>query len=231
MINKPLVVLAGGFGSRLQSVLKGTPKPLADINGKPFLWYLLQNWVDKGFNDFIFSLHYESNKIMDFVESQKQILKDCNVRYSVEPVPMGTGGAISYLLENAVVASSFFVANADTWIDSGYSTLNDEEGNVIGVVEVEDTRRYGSVLVDDKGFIKYFLEKNNIRNSGLINAGIYKLSSSEFNKWDGNPYSLENDLFVKLIEQKNLKAKKIKSNFIDIGVPDDYYKFCKFKSI
>ena len=64
MINKPLIVLAGGFGTRLQTVLNGLPKPLADINGTPFLQYLLQNWINKGFNDFIFSLHFESNKII-----------------------------------------------------------------------------------------------------------------------------------------------------------------------
>ena len=66
MINKPLIVLAGGFGTRLQSVLKGLPKPLADINGTPFLFYLFQNWINKGFNQFILSLHYEANQIIDY---------------------------------------------------------------------------------------------------------------------------------------------------------------------
>jgi len=230
MINKPLIILAGGFGTRLQTVLNGLPKPLADINGTPFLQYLLKKWVDKGFNDFIFSLHFESNKIIDFIESQKSNLINCNIRYVIEPTPMGTGGAISFLLEKVHIEDYFFVTNADTWIDEGYSILNEVDSNVIGLVEVDDVRRYGTVLVDNNDFVIKFLEKQDKISRGLINAGIYKLSKFEFKNWDGNPYSIEKDFFKKLIADKKLKAKKINTNFIDIGVPEDYFKFCKLKS-
>ncbi len=230
MINKPLIILAGGFGTRLQSVLNGLPKPLADINGVPFLQYLLQNWIEKGFNDFIFSLHFEANKIVDFIESQKPNLINCNVRYVIEPTPMGTGGAISYLLEKVYVEEFFFVANADTWIEEGYDILNEIDSNVIGLVEIEDISRYGSVEVDENGFVIKFLEKQDKISKGLINAGVYKLSKKEFNDWDGNPYSIEKEFFNNLIAQKKLKAQKIKTNFIDIGIPEDYIKFCKLIS-
>jgi NDP-sugar pyrophosphorylase family protein len=230
MINKPIIVLAGGFGTRLQSVLNGLPKPLADINGTPFLFYLIQNWINKGFNQFILSLHYEANQIIDFIESQKEAFKDCNIRYIIEPKPMGTGGAISYVLNNIQIEDNFFVTNADTWIEHGYSLLNEVEQNVIGIVEVDDIRRFGSVLMDENGFISKFNEKNNIRGKGFINAGIYKLSKSDFENWDGQPYSIEKDLFLKLVEKKNIKAIKINTNFLDIGVPEDYFKFCKLKS-
>jgi len=227
MINKPLIILAGGFGTRLQTVLNGLPKPLADINGTPFLQYLLKKWVDKGFNDFIFSLHFEANKIVDFIESQKSNLVNCNVRYVIEPMPMGTGGAISYLLEKVYIEDFFFVTNADTWIEEGYDVLSEINSNVIGLVEIEDVRRYGSVEIDENGFVIKFLEKQDKIRKGLINAGIYKLSKEEFKNWDGNPYSIEKEFFNKLIAQKKLKAKIIKTNFIDIGVPEDYIKFCK----
>ena len=230
MINKPLIVLAGGFGSRLQTVLNGLPKPLADINGKPFLQFLLQNWIRKGFNDFIFSLHFESNKIIEFIESQKKEMINCNIRYVIEPQPLGTGGAISYLLQKTEIEDFFFVANADTWIDDGYSILNELEGNVIGVVEVDSTYRYGSIQLDEDDYVVKFIEKNDTMIKGLINAGIYKLSKFEFKNWDGKPYSIEKDFFLKLIESRKLKAKIIKTNFIDIGIPEDYFKFCKLKS-
>jgi D-glycero-alpha-D-manno-heptose 1-phosphate guanylyltransferase len=230
MINKPLIVLAGGFGTRLQSVLNGLPKPLADINGTPFLFYLFQNWINKGFNHFILSLHYEANQIIDFVESQKEAFMDCNISYIIEPKPMGTGGAISYVLNNFQIEDNFFVTNADTWIEDGYSLLNEVEQNVIGIVEVDDVRRFGSVLMDENGFVSKFNEKNNIKGKGCINAGIYKLSKSDFENWDGQPYSIEKDLFLKLVEKKNIKAIKMNTNFLDIGVPEDYFKFCKLKS-
>ncbi len=230
MINKPLIILAGGFGTRLQTILNGLPKALADINGIPFLQYLLQNWIKKGFNDFIFSLHFESDKIIDFLESQKLDNVNCKVRYVVEPTPMGTGGAISYLLEKVQIEDSFFVSNADTWVEDGYSILNEVDTNVIGLVEVDDIRRYGSVIVDENDFVIKFLEKQDEIQKGFINAGVYKLSKIDFMNWDGNPYSIERDFFSKLVREKKLKAKKIKTNFIDIGIPEDYFKFCKLIS-
>jgi D-glycero-alpha-D-manno-heptose 1-phosphate guanylyltransferase len=228
MINKTLIVLAGGFGTRLQSILNGLPKPLADVNGTPFLFYSIQNWISNGFNNIIFSLYFESNKIIDFVESQKSNFPNCSFSYVIEPVPMGTGGAISFLLQQVELGNNFFVANADTWIENGYSTLDTIEGNVIGVVEVNDTRRYGKISFDNENFITHFHEKDDTINHGFINAGIYKLLKIDFSNWDGKPYSIENFLFLKLITLKRLKAQPIITNFIDIGVPEDYYKFCNF---
>ena len=99
-MNKPLVILAGGFGTRLQSVLKGNPKPLADINGTPFLQLLFINWIEQGFSKFILSLHFESEKIIRLVEELKNtILATCEVNYVVEEEPLGTGGAISYVVK------------------------------------------------------------------------------------------------------------------------------------
>jgi D-glycero-alpha-D-manno-heptose 1-phosphate guanylyltransferase len=228
MIDAPLIVLAGGFGTRLHSVLKGLPKPLADINGTPFLQHLFENWRKQGFNDFVLSLHYEAEKIIEFVESLKEtILKDSNIRYITEQKPMGTGGAIAYLINETELAEVFFVANADTWIENGYESLNQTQGNIIGMVEVNDTSRYGSVHIDANNIITHFVEKNDRHEKGFINAGIYKLSKSLFDKWDGKPFSLEQDFFPTLVNQKLLFGKVMKTDFIDIGVPEDYYAFCK----
>lgn len=229
-IQAPLIVLAGGFGTRLSSVLKGLPKPLADINGIPFIEYLFQNWIQHGFSDFILSLHYEADKIIDFVERKRDTLfKDCRVRCVTEPQPMGTGGAIAYLLGKEELGDCFFIANADTWVENGYEVLNETEGNVIGVVQIADTSRYGSVELSPDNFIERFVEKNDLHESGYINAGIYKLSTSLFQDWDGMAFSLEQDFFPKLIEKKLLKGKTMVTGFIDIGIPEDYYSFCHSK--
>lgn len=229
-INAPLLVLAGGFGTRLSSVLKGLPKPLADINGTPFIEYLFENWIQHGFHDFVLSLHYEADKIIDFVTSRKDTLfKDCQVRCVTEPTPMGTGGAIAYLLANENIGDTFFVANADTWVENGYQTLNETDGNVIGIVEVADTSRYGSVVLNENNLIEGFVEKNDRHEPGFINAGIYKLSKALFDQWDGKAFSLEQDFFPKLIAEKKLKGKVMVTGFIDIGVPEDYYSFCHSK--
>jgi D-glycero-alpha-D-manno-heptose 1-phosphate guanylyltransferase len=231
IINKPLVILAGGFGTRLQSILKGNPKPLADINGTPFLQLLFNNWVDQGFSKFILSLHFESEKIIRLVEELKNtILASCEVIYVVEEKPLGTGGAISYVVEVLNLEGEFFVVNADTWIKSGYYEMNEVEGDLIGLVYVENTERYGKVLIDDFQRILKFEEKNQNKSSGIINAGVYKLNASLFTEWDGSSYSIEKDTFPYLIKKKDLKGIVLNTNFIDIGVPEDYLKFCSLRN-
>mgnify|MGYP000166779666 CR=1 FL=1 len=231
-ISKPLIILAGGFGTRLQSVLKGNPKPLADINGVPFLQLLFINWLDQGFTKFILSLHFESDKIIKLVEElKKTILADCEIKFIVETTPLGTGGAVSFVVNELKLNGDIFIANADTWIESGYQIIDKEEGNFIGVVYIDDTSRYGTVVMDDNNKIIRFEEKNENDTSGLINAGVYMLSTNIFADWNGKAYSLERDLFPILIHNKLLSGIELKTNFIDIGVPEDYLRFCSWRKI
>lgn len=232
MISKPLIILAGGFGTRLQSILKGNPKPLADINGVPFLQLLFIEWLEQGFTKFILSLHFESDKIIKLVEElKKTILVDCEVKFIVEPTPLGTGGAVSFVVNELNLVGDIFIVNADTWIESGYQILDKEEGNFIGVIQFDDISRYGKVVLDDNNKIVRFEEKNENDKSGLINAGVYKLSTNIFAEWDGKAYSLERDLFPNLIHNKLLNGIELKTNFIDIGVPEDYLRFCSWRKI
>jgi len=231
-VKKPLIILAGGFGTRLQSILKGNPKPLADINGVPFLQLLFVKWVEQGFSNFILSLHFEYDKIIKLVEElKKTILVDCEVKFIVEATPLGTGGAVSFVVNELNLDGEIFIVNADTWIESGYQMIDKEEGNFIGVVQIDDTNRYGKVVMDDTDKIVRFDEKNKNGSSGLINAGVYKLSTNIFAEWDGKAYSLERDLFPNLIHKKLLSGIELKTNFIDIGVPEDYLRFCSCRKI
>ena len=221
-----VVVLAGGFGTRLKSVLNGKPKPLADVNGKPFLYYILKNWIDKGYTEFVFSLFFESNQIIKFLEKEKSdLLINCKINFLVEQKALGTGGAISYLNSKNVLKDTFIVINADTWIEKNFENIDNYNNNVIGLVQVEDTQRYGTVELDNN-IIKKFSEKSFVKKKGLINSGVYKLEKKLFVEWDGSAYSLEKELFPKLVNSKSLRGLFLDSNFIDIGVPEDYYKFC-----
>jgi D-glycero-alpha-D-manno-heptose 1-phosphate guanylyltransferase len=231
-MNKTLVVLAGGFGTRLHSVLNGLPKPLADINGEPFLKYQFENWIKNGFNDFILSLHYQAELIIEFLEKKRySLLKNCKIQYIVEPTPFGTGGAIAYLISKLELSDPFFVTNADTWIESGYDQLNLINGCVIGLTEVVNASRYGNVLLDKSGYIINFEEKVEFEKSGLINIGLYKLDKSIFHNLKIDKFSIEKQLFPLLIMDKKISGTNIQTRFIDIGVPVDYYEFCKWKKI
>lgn len=224
----PVIILAGGFGTRLKSVLNDLPKPLADINGTPFLGYVFRNLIKEGFRDIILSLHYKAEKIIAYVEEEKkEILSECKVRYVVEETPMGTGGAIAYIVNKFKMDGSIFVVNADTWIGNGYADLSYDDGlNLIGAVQMENTARYGRLITDEAGFISQFIEKGQNEQPGLINAGVYKLNTNLFDNWDEKPFSIETVLFPQLIKQKILKVIKLNTGFIDIGIPQDYHKFC-----
>ena len=83
---KPLLVLAGGFGTRLRSIVNEVPKPLAPVNGSPFLKYLIKNWLRQGVREFIFLLHFEAEKIELMISEMQNSgeLEDSKIHLIVE---------------------------------------------------------------------------------------------------------------------------------------------------
>lgn len=221
-----LVILAGGFGTRLASVLDGKPKALASINGVPFLLYQMQNWVSQGARSFVFLLHHEADQIIHILDIQKSaILKNCDVYCLVEPEPMGTGGAISYMCQERKPTGDFLVTNADTWLGGGIEQIIQSSAPSMAVKHVPDASRYGTVKLGSNKRITAFDEKQLKAEEGFINAGMYKLNSSFFKNWDGTPFTLESKLMPQLASDGLLSYVKIENEFIDIGVPDDYGRF------
>ena len=208
------------------------PKPMADINGKPFLEYILKNLIQNGFRDFIFSLHYKSEIIIDYLNNNRdKFLSNCKIEYYVEKTPLGTGGAVSYIISQAIIEDVFFVLNADTWLKDKLIEMNNLEPNVIALVDVINSSRYGKVQINSDNIITNFVEKGDDLGKGLINAGFYKFNKNIFENWDNTSYSLERDLFPLLLKSKKLRGYILKTEFIDIGVPKDYLYFCELSKI
>lgn len=227
MKDKPVIILAGGFGTRLKSYLGGKPKPMADINGRPFLEYILKNLIQNGFSNFIFSLHYRADIIIEYLnEIENNILNNCSIKYYIEDSPLGTGGAVSYIISKGVIKDEFYVINADTWIKDGLIEFNSIVPNVIALIQVENSDRYGKVELNFENIITKFVEKEEGLGKGLINAGFYKFHKEIFENLNTRQYSLETDFFPALIRQNKLKGHILKTEFIDIGVPSDYLHFC-----
>ena len=151
---KPVIILAGGFGTRLSSILKNKPKPMADINGKPFLELLIQNLSKNGFNKFILSLHYKPEMIINYFNQ-----KNYDIKYVIEPKPLGTGGAIKYVIDKFSIDGYVYIVNGDSWMDDGYFKFKDENKNIISVVEADDISRYGKVEINEINIIKKFLKR------------------------------------------------------------------------
>ncbi|TGL77318.1 sugar phosphate nucleotidyltransferase [Leptospira jelokensis] len=224
-IDLPIFILAGGRGTRLSSVVNDVPKPLAPVFGKPFLQYLLENYHDQGFRRFFFLLHYKADLIIEYVEKMKEtLLNHTEVQFSIEPSQLGTGGAVAHALNSLKFEGEFLIVNADTWVDKK-SMLNVAESSSpsIAIIHTNDVSRYGKVSFDGK-FVLEFEEKRENAGAGWINAGLYKLHSSIFIGRTGE-FSMENDVFPELARQRRLRAVPLNTEFIDIGIPDDYKRF------
>jgi D-glycero-alpha-D-manno-heptose 1-phosphate guanylyltransferase len=226
-----MLVLAGGFGTRLQSKVRSVPKAMAPIGPIPFLYLQIQNWINQGVRSFTFLLHHQADQIISFLDTEKSgLLKDCRVDYIVEPTPMDTGGAVAYAVQTLLLTGNFLLANADTWIGSGIQEMACSSAPSMAVLRMRDASRYGRVKVDDEFQVTVFEEKSHRDGPAWINTGLYNLNSDLFKKWNGEPFSLEQVLFPRLVRCGTLKAVELHADFIDIGIPSDYLRFCQWNA-
>ena len=233
--SKPLMVLAGGFGTRLQSLVSDVPKPLAPVAGRPFIAYLIDHWLAQGVRDFIFLLHHEAHQIESVVRHISTDNVALNARFKVltEGEPLGTGGAILNAICEYGIDHDFLVANADTWLETGVRDVSERNPCVLAATRVENTNRFGSLSLEDDT-VTNFVEKSGAQSTEevYVNSGLYHLTPSIFGDFvRGNRFSLEEDVLPELASTGKLKVVKVKGNFIDIGIPEDYLKFCRWMEL
>lgn len=228
-----LLVLSGGFGTRLKKIVPNAPKALAPINNKNFLFYFLQNWWKHGIRNFIFLLYYKSEMIISYIENNKNnaFFSDLSFKFIIEDQPLGTGGSIKHAIRKLDMKNNFLLTNSDTYVENFSAILNDLKSPSIAIVKnIKNACRFGHVLVEKNRIIK-FEEKNKgnqDHNQHNINAGIYLLDPNLFSKFKIKPASLEKDYLPNLINEIKFKPIILKSKFFDIGVPKDYLKFQKW---
>jgi D-glycero-alpha-D-manno-heptose 1-phosphate guanylyltransferase len=216
------IVLAGGFGTRLRSVVSDVPKPMAPVNGRPFLAYVLDQLADAGFETAVLAVGYKNEVIRDHFGRAHGALA---LRYSTETAPLGTGGAIKLAL-GQTQSSEVFVLNGDTYLALEYQDMahmHREAGAelTVAVHAVPDTGRYGALDIE-AGRIRGFFEKGRA-GRGYINAGVYLMTRSLVDRFPlPRVFSFEADLLTPHIQEINPCAFEASGIFIDIGVPDDY---------
>jgi D-glycero-alpha-D-manno-heptose 1-phosphate guanylyltransferase len=225
-----LLILAGGFGTRLQSAVPGIPKALAPINDVPFLRFQIKHWIEQGVRSFVFLLHHQASLIVDFLrEEQKASLRGSDVNWLIEPMPMGTGGAVAHAVNELNLTDSFLVTNADTWLGGGIKQVMHAGAPGMAVIRVANAGRYGRVVLNtENNRIQCFAGKGSTDMAGWINTGLCCLPPALFRNWDRMPFSLETDVFPDLVAQGKLHAAPLETDFIDIGVPEDYFRFCSW---
>lgn len=224
-----LLVLAGGFGTRLKGSIADVPKALAPIGDVPFLQLQLENWLAQGLREFTFLLHHKADQIVAFLQvQQERLLKGSQVEWLIEPVPMNTGGAIAHAVKTLNHKEEFLLTNADTWLGSGGREMMQSVAPAMAVINQPNVSRYGQVHFDRAQRVTAFAEKDGQCAAGWINAGLCHLNVELFENWDGQPFSLERDLFPTLVRKCLLTAVPLQADFIDIGVPADYRRFCRW---
>lgn len=229
-----VILLAGGLGTRLRSVLHDTPKCMASINGRPFLEYLLDYILRWDVERFIMAVGYKGDQIIDHFG---ELYKATPVIYSVESIPLGTGGGIMQAL-SLCKYSPVVVLNGDTLFAVNLRQLLDQHHNAnagmsIALRKVDDVSRYGEVIFDAKCKINVFGEKQKKQHAGFINGGVYIIDPAVYlSVGSRGVFSLENDLFPILIEKQLLFGFPYDDYFLDIGIPEDYRKAQhEFKSL
>lgn len=221
-----MLILAGGLGKRLQSVVFDVPKPMAPINNVPFLEYLLDFWISRGIKKFIISIGYKSILIKDYFKNQ---YNGVEIFYIEEEDPLGTGGAIKKaLLSEHWLSEDIIVSNGDTWFEIDMikfieDSLLNNRPITIALKSIDYNDRYGSVIIDDRGLISNFT--SNTLGLNLINGGCYILNRRFFVNYFVNylnKFSFENDVLESLAKQKMIGSSIQDGKFIDIGIPSDY---------
>jgi D-glycero-alpha-D-manno-heptose 1-phosphate guanylyltransferase len=221
------IILAGGLGTRLRSVLSDIPKSLAPIQGKAFLCHLLDHLKNQGITRVGLATGFKHESIQNLIGFQYNSI---TVDYSPEKTPLGTGGAIKKALaktqDDLVV-----ILNGDTFFKIDLKSLWDFTLHhacdvALALKQLDNTSRYGTVQLEGN-HVTGFKEKNVLGKSGLINGGVYVVKRDLFTKIQmPKAFSFENDFLVKRVTELNIKGLTFTDYFIDIGVPEDYER-CK----
>jgi NDP-sugar pyrophosphorylase family protein len=230
----PVVILAGGLGTRLRPVLADRPKGLAPIGEKPFLEIQIDLLRRQGARRFLFSIGHLAQQIQDHFGDGRRFA--VRIDYSVEgPRLLGTGGALK--LAERFFTPRALVLNGDTFFDLDYAELlarHEEEpaAATLALARADDAQRYGRVLVDPSGRSAVGFQEKLPEGEGgnWLNAGAYVIQRDLLAALiPGEPYSLERDVFPAALRLGcKLAVLTSRQRFFDIGTPDGWRQFTEY---
>lgn len=219
------IILAGGLGTRLKSVVADKPKVLSPVAGKPFLHYVIQYLLKQGITQFIFSLGYLSNQVIDFL---KEKYPQLSFQYTIETTPLGTGGGIKKAIQLAT-DEDVLIVNADTFFEVDIQKMMQvhKAANAhctVSLKAMNNFDRYGTVELNEQQSIVLFKEKK-FTESGLINGGYLIFNKSYFLETTAtlpDVFGYEKDFLEPNLQKMVVKGFISDGYFIDIGIPEDY---------
>jgi D-glycero-alpha-D-manno-heptose 1-phosphate guanylyltransferase len=218
------IILAGGLGTRLKGVVKDIPKPMADINGKPFLLYLLEYLSKFQLNRIVLSVGYKYEVIESYFGNN---YKNIELIYAVENEPLGTGGGIMNAAK-FLQSNLFFLINGDSFFNVNLDELVDfhtkqQADFTLSVKKMKDFDRYGSVEIIENRIVQFNEKK--YMPEGFINAGVYLLNKNLLSNLNFPlKFSFEKAFLETFLNDYKFAAFNAEGYFIDIGIPEDYLR-------
>lgn len=221
------IILAGGLGTRLRAAVPDLPKPMAPIDGRPFLEHQMDYWLDQGVRRFILSVGYRREHIIGHFGRR---YRGAAIEYAIEEQPLGTGGGLSLALALLKGDEPVLLLNGDTFFEATLASLRDffqarRAQWVFSLFRTDEAGRYMGMAVDDDGCTTSLRSGHSVVGA-LANAGVYLVDPGAVraaNFQPGERFSLEDDLLPRLQSSgARLYGKEFSGRFIDIGVPADY---------
>lgn len=218
-----VIILAGGLGTRLQSVVSDVPKPMAPVANQPFLNQILKLLPLANINQIILSVGYKYEKIEEYYGID---FKEIPLVYSIEKEPLGTGGGIKLALQK-VEMEHCLIVNGDTFFDVDleqfWQVHNQYQNDItLALKQIENPDRYGTVVLEKNRIIK-FSEKQVGHKQGLINGGLYWFNMKVVAELpQETKFSFESDFLEPKVTKLQMGGYADKGMFIDIGIPSDY---------
>jgi len=224
------IILAGGKGTRLKSVVSDRPKPLADVNGRPFLEHLMDYLVSQGCHHFVLSVGFKGDMIKQHFGLH---YSGVPISYAEEATPLGTGGAALKAHAKLKKNSPFLIINGDTYFNIEINKFRDffiktESDISIALFSAQESGRYGRVKLEIDGSVISGFGKKAV-NGQLANGGFLIATYDVFSGFDATheAWSFEADFMPALAESGGkITGCTFDSEFFDIGVPSDYFAFC-----
>lgn len=221
------VILAGGLGTRLRSVVPALPKPMAPINGRPFLEYQMHYWIGQGINHFVLSVGYRHQTIIDYFGTQ---FEGANLDYVIEESPLGTGGGLVLASKKVSQQENFLLLNGDTYFEINLKKFISFSSQTnadwcFALFRTEEVGRYLGMHILPDGQITSLQDNSNPKER-LVNGGVYLVNPKALSSLvlpAGHKMSLEDDIFpaARAFGQRFF-GNEFQNTFIDIGVPNDY---------
>ena len=221
------VILAGGLGTRLRSVVPDLPKPMAPLHGKPFLASLMEYWIGQDVKRFVLSVGYRYQTIVDYFGTS---FHGTNVEYVVETTPLGTGGGLMLANQRLDSTLPYLLINGDTYFAVDAKTLRQFAQNVdadwcFSLFKTSEVGRYLGMEVGKQGEI-LSLRSSHQSGERLANGGVYLVNPRCLSNLEvalGERISLEDEIFPSLLLQgRKVFGLAFDEKFIDIGIPEDY---------